>query len=98
MKIGFVGAGKMAEAIMSLLLESEVCDAAQVYASDISDERRDALAELELTDPVDWRAIKSQHRQLAMRHHPDRGGDEARLQAINAAMNVLGRAHKPIAK
>ena len=44
MKIGFVGAGKMAEAIMSLLLESEVCDAAQVYASDISDARRDALA------------------------------------------------------
>lgn len=63
-----------------------------------NDERRDALAELELTDPVDWRAIKSRHRQLAMQHHPDRGGDEARLQTINAAMDVLSRAHKPHAK
>lgn len=63
-----------------------------------NDERREALAELELADPVDWRTIKSRHRQLAMQHHPDRGGDEARLQAINAAMTVLSRAHKPMAK
>lgn len=55
------------------------------------DDRRQALAALELTDPVDWAAIKSQHRRLAMQHHPDRGGDEARLQAINAAMDVLAR-------
>ncbi len=62
------------------------------------DERGNALLELELTDPVDWPVIKSRYRQLAMQHHPDRGGDEAKLQAINAAMDVLGRTHKPYAK
>jgi hypothetical protein len=55
------------------------------------DDRRQALAALELKDPVDWPAIKTQHRRLAMLHHPDRGGDEARLQAINAAMDILAR-------
>ncbi|MBN4079115.1 hypothetical protein JYT26_00585, partial [Beggiatoa alba] len=56
------------------------------------DDRRSALAILELEDPVDWPAIKTQHRRLAMQHHPDRGGDETRLQAINAAMDMLARA------
>ena len=55
------------------------------------DDRRQALAALELTDPVDWPTIKTQHRRLAMQHHPDRGGAEDRLQAINAAMDVLAR-------
>lgn len=56
-----------------------------------NDDRHEALAELELQDPVDWNTIKTQHRRLAMQHHPDRGGDEQRLQAINAAMDVLAR-------
>lgn len=56
-----------------------------------NDDRRQALATLELTDPVDWPAIKTQHRRMAMQHHPDRGGDETRLQAINAAMDVLAK-------
>ena len=56
-----------------------------------NDERRDALKELELQDPVDWPTIKKQHRRLAMQHHPDRGGDEERLQAINAAMELLAK-------
>jgi len=34
-------------------------------------------------------AILRQYRRLAMRHHPDRGGERARLQAINAAMAIL---------
>jgi hypothetical protein len=55
------------------------------------DDRQAALAELELQDPVDWTTIKTQHRRLAMQHHPDRGGDEQRLQAINAAMDVLAQ-------
>jgi DNA-J related protein/DnaJ domain len=57
------------------------------------DHRQSALAELELQDPVDWTTIKTQHRRLAMQHHPDRGGDEQRLQAINAAMDVLARSN-----
>ena len=36
--------------------------------------------------PADW---KRAYRRLAMRHHPDRGGDPARLQAIHAAMPIL---------
>lgn len=56
-----------------------------------NDDRRDALSELELSDPVDWAAIKTQHRRLVMQHHPDRGGDIQRLQAINAAMEILAR-------
>ncbi len=60
-----------------------------------NDVRHNALLELELTDPVDWTTIKTQHRRLAMVHHPDRGGDERRLQAINAAMDVLERDNPP---
>jgi len=59
-----------------------------------NDDRLTALAELELDDPVDWATIKTRHRRLAMQHHPDRGGDEQRLQAINAAMDVLTRDNR----
>lgn len=55
------------------------------------DERAEALAELELDEPASTEQIKHQYRRLAMAHHPDRGGSEARLQRINAAMAVLGR-------
>jgi pyrroline-5-carboxylate reductase len=43
MKIGFVGAGKMAEAILSSLLDSGVCKAVDITASDISPDRCAAL-------------------------------------------------------
>lgn len=33
------------------------------------------------TDPA---SIKARYRQLAMEHHPDRGGDTATMQAINS--------------
>jgi len=56
-----------------------------------NDQRRSALEALDLKDPVDWATIKNQHRRLVMEHHPDRGGDEERLSAINAAMDVLTR-------
>ncbi|WP_026301008.1 MULTISPECIES: DNA-J related domain-containing protein [unclassified Thioalkalivibrio] len=54
------------------------------------DERRgQALEVLGLEDPVDAAAIQQQYRRLAQRHHPDRGGDTATLQRINAARWVL---------
>ncbi|WP_018868041.1 MULTISPECIES: DNA-J related domain-containing protein [unclassified Thioalkalivibrio] len=54
------------------------------------DERREqALEVLGLEDPVDADAIRQQYRRLAQRHHPDRGGDTAALQRINAARWVL---------
>ena len=52
-------------------------------------QRQAALAALELHDPVDAAAIKRQYRRLAMRHHPDRGGDGERLREIHAALAVL---------
>jgi len=53
------------------------------------DRRGEALAVLELPDDADADSILRQYRRLAMRHHPDRGGDAARLQAIHAALAVL---------
>ncbi len=53
------------------------------------DSRADALALLELNDPIDDAAIRQRYRELVMRHHPDRGGDHATLQQINAALAKL---------
>jgi hypothetical protein len=55
------------------------------------DQRREALQVLELDDPVDYATIKRRYRRLVMDHHPDRGGDKQRLQAINTAMAILER-------
>ncbi len=54
-----------------------------------SSHRKEALEVLGLEDPVDDATIKECYRRLAMRHHPDRGGDKQRLQIINAAMMSL---------
>lgn len=51
--------------------------------------RAQALGVLGLNDPVDDVAIKQAYRRLAMQHHPDRGGNEQRLQEINAAVTSL---------
>lgn len=53
------------------------------------DQRAEALAALGLADPVDDPEIKRRYRELAMEHHPDRGGEMEKLQAINAAMDLL---------
>ena len=56
---------------------------------DATDNRDTALATLGLEDPVTDDTIKLTWRRLAMEHHPDRGGDKERLQAINAAVDQL---------
>lgn len=53
------------------------------------DRRAEALAALGLPEQADDETIRHQYRRLAMLHHPDRGGDQTRLQAINAAMAIL---------
>ena len=53
------------------------------------DRRAEALEVLELAADADEAAIRAQYRRLAMRHHPDRGGDTARLQLINEAADLL---------
>ena len=60
------------------------------------DRRTEALSVLELPAAADAASIQRQYRRLAMRHHPDRGGDPTRLQAINAAMAILA-PRKPVA-
>ena len=54
-------------------------------------ERRQALTELGLSDPVDHDTIKLTYRKLVMEHHPDRGGDTGKLQLLNAAMDILSQ-------
>lgn len=53
------------------------------------DNRDAALAELGLKDPVDDVVIKKEYRRLAMKYHPDRGGDTEKLQKINDALALL---------
>lgn len=53
------------------------------------EQRARAMATLELTDPFDAATVRRQYRRLAMRHHPDRGGDAERLQAIHQALRTL---------
>lgn len=53
------------------------------------DRRGEALSVLELSSDADAAAILQQYRRLAMQHHPDRGGDASKLQAIHAAMTIL---------
>lgn len=50
----------------------------------------EALSLLELKClPPHFSAVKKQFRRLAMRHHPDRGGDNQRLQQLNHAIAVV---------
>lgn len=51
--------------------------------------REDALTVLGLESNASDQQIKARYRVLAMRYHPDRGGDGSLLQKINAAMATL---------
>lgn len=51
--------------------------------------REQALSVLGLKEPVNRNEIKQQYKKLAFAHHPDRGGDTASFQKINAAMETL---------
>ena len=55
----------------------------------MNEHRSKALAVLGLQDPVDKKEIVRTYRRLAMRHHPDRGGDKDLLQKINQAYSEL---------
>ncbi len=53
--------------------------------------REEALAELGLAEGATPAQIRNRYRRLAMRHHPDRGGDTETLQRINNAYQRLMR-------
>ncbi|VAW89383.1 hypothetical protein MNBD_GAMMA18-719 [hydrothermal vent metagenome] len=48
-----------------------------------------ALAQLGLKAPVTDEQIRRRYKEQVMQHHPDRGGNEQQLQALNQAMAVL---------
>ena len=47
------------------------------------------LATLELQPPVDSISVRQQYRRLAMRHHPDKGGDGEQFRRVSAAYQRL---------
>lgn len=54
------------------------------------EELRQALEVLSLPEKATLREIKSRHRDLVKRFHPDAGGDEPeRIRQINAAYRLL---------
>jgi len=54
-----------------------------------NDQKAHALSVMGLEEPVDFSLIKKQYRRLAMKHHPDRGGDADQLIKIHQAMQCL---------
>jgi hypothetical protein len=42
-------------------------------------------------------AIRDRYRELASRHHPDHGGDPARMREVNQAYERIRNAKKPVA-
>ncbi|WP_353573218.1 DNA-J related domain-containing protein [Candidatus Albibeggiatoa sp. nov. BB20] len=58
------------------------------------EQKMGALELLGLQEPTDYPKIKKQYRKLVSRYHPDRGGDEEQLQAINVAMDILEKYYK----
>lgn len=86
---------------LTTVTAAEVCEWLRQFhaARQTQDQRQAALATLELQDPVDAAAIKRQYRRLAMRHHPDRGGDGQRLGEIHAALATLaGGGHTGLSR
>jgi hypothetical protein len=47
------------------------------------------LATLELQPPVDSISVRQQYRRLAMRYHPDKGGDGEQFRRVSAAYQRL---------
>jgi hypothetical protein len=59
------------------------------------DDYTNALTALELLNDgqiIDYQQVKVAYQRLAMKHHPDRGGDVEQFQRINWAFGVLRRA------
>lgn len=53
---------------------------------------RSDCATLYLTEDAPAEVIRAAYKALAVKHHPDRGGDVAIMQAVNAAFDRLKKA------
>lgn len=62
-----------------------------------SPEKKQALAYLNLCEPVTLRVIRQRYRQLVQIHHPDKGGDTQKFLQLQNAMDTLKQyyQHKP---
>ena len=49
---------------------------------------------LEVTHNASDNDIKKAYRKMAMKHHPDKGGDSAKFKEISAAFEILGNKEK----
>lgn len=56
-----------------------------------NEQRTEALTVLGLCDPVEMDIITKRYRELAMEHHPDRGGKHGQFQKLQEAISVLRR-------
>ena len=54
----------------------------------------DPYAVLEISPTATAAEIKAAYRRLVKQHHPDAGGDDQRILALNAAWEVLGDAER----
>ncbi len=65
----------------------------QAFVSD--DELSVALSRFNLSADCSYAEVKRRYRELAMQHHPDRGGSQETFQQINQSMSVLQRRFAP---
>jgi hypothetical protein len=59
-----------------------------------TEQRDKALAVMELAHPTNYAAIRRQYLRLAMKWHPDRGGEAAQFQRLKWAMEILRILHQ----
>ena len=59
---------------------------------DVEKQRKEARETLGLEhDVVDLKIIDNVYKELAKKHHPDKGGDDSEFKAINKAHKILKR-------
>lgn len=58
------------------------------------DESTKAFNVFSLKPTVSYKEVKQRYRSLAMKYHPDRGGDSAEFQQLNWAFGVLQRIYQ----
>ena len=49
---------------------------------------------LEISPNASEADIKKAYRKMAMKHHPDKGGDSGKFKEISAAFEILGNKEK----